>query len=116
LPWSVQQREWLQALGHDVMVPVGAAVAAEPVRSVDRGAAAEPRAGTRGGVTPDLPVQPAPPGPTPLLRALARAAGRSEHDAEFLGALPDVATLRGDPAARRALWPRLRALRKRAQP
>jgi hypothetical protein len=65
--------------------------------------------------TPDVPAKPAPAG-TPLLRALARAAGRSEQDTEFLRALPEVATLRGNPAARRALWPRLRALRKRTTP
>jgi hypothetical protein len=109
LPWNAQQREWLQALGHDVLVPVGADAAAEPVRNTIP--AAEPR----GGARPDPAAKPAPGG-SPLLRALARAAGRSEHDPEFLGALPDVATLRGNPAARRALWPHLRALRKRARP
>lgn len=47
----------------------------------------------------------APAGVDPLWRALVRAAGSE--------ALPQVAldALRGDPAAKRALWPRLRALR-----
>jgi hypothetical protein len=113
VPWSAQQREWLLALGHDVLMPVPAESVAEPMRSEDRARIAGPDA-------PGMPKPRAPAGPalsgSPLLRALARAAGRSEQDAEFLGTLPDIATLRGNPAARRALWPRLRALRKRTTP
>lgn len=50
----------------------------------------------------------------PLLHALLRAAGRrpDDEDACALGrAWMPVARLRGDPAAKRALWPSLRALR-----
>ena len=50
----------------------------------------------------------------PLLHAVLRAAGRDPADARaalLLAELPPVATLRGDPAAKRRLWPRLRALR-----
>lgn len=50
----------------------------------------------------------------PLLRALLHAAGRdaSASDArEWMHTWPAVARLRGDPAAKRALWPQLRALR-----
>ncbi|MFC5577142.1 hypothetical protein ACFPOA_03815 [Lysobacter niabensis] len=115
VPWSTQQREWLQALGHGVLMPVPAGSAAEPARSEEHAGGAVPEAVTRGMPKPDAPTRPAQSG-SPLLRALARAAGRSEQDAEFLAALPDVATLRGNPAARRALWPRLRALRKRTSP
>lgn len=54
---------------------------------------------------------PAVPGarPDPLLRALVRAAGTD--------ALPELEmdALRRDPAAKRALWPRLRALRASAR-
>jgi len=96
LPWSAEQREWLQALGHDVLM----------LASASASASAEPSA-------PE-PVALARTAASPLLRALARAAGRNEQDAELLQALPDLATLHGNPAARRALWPRLRALRKRA--
>ena len=52
----------------------------------------------------------------PLLHALLRAAGCDPADARalsLLGELPPVATLRGDAAAKRRLWPRLRALRHR---
>lgn len=105
LPWSSEQREWLQALGYDVLMraPAGAEGPAEPLE--ERGAAAKTGAA--------VPVRRASSA-SPLLRALAQAARRSEQDSEFLAALPDLGTLRGNPAARRALWPQLRALRKRS--
>ena len=102
LPWSAEQREWLLALGHDVLM-LASATAAEP--QVEPREAAVPVSKSEAGARAVAA--------SPLLRALARAAGRSEQDAELLQALPDLATLRGAPAARRALWPRLRALRKR---
>ncbi|HEV8692893.1 MAG TPA: hypothetical protein VGQ93_01715 [Lysobacter sp.] len=118
--WSEQQREWLQALGHEVLmfVPGSLAVtsatpapAADTIRDVGKPSSA---AGS-----PRLPAQPAVAGSTisdsPLLLALARAAGRQSQDAEFLRALPDLSTLQGSPVARRKLWPLLRALRKAGQ-
>ena len=48
---------------------------------------------------------------SPLLRAVLRAAGRREAG-QLAAWLPDSAALRGDAAAKRALWPRLRALRR----
>ena len=107
LPWTGEQREWLQALGHDVLMlaPVGSDVRAER----DRPSSAEMPANSRAGAGAAKPASSV----SPLLRALARAAGRSEGDAEFLKTVPDISVLRGNPAARRALWPRLRALRKR---
>ncbi|GAB3348514.1 hypothetical protein [Lysobacter tyrosinilyticus] len=102
LPWSAEQREWLQALGHDVLM-LASTTAAEPQPELREAVApaSKPETGAR------------PAAASPLLRALARAAGRSEQDADLLQVLPDLATLRGSPAARRALWPHLRALRKR---
>ena len=51
-----------------------------------------------------------------MLARLARAAG---IDADALHAHADIAAmtprLRGDAAAKRALWPRLRALRRNAR-
>ncbi|HEY0659793.1 MAG TPA: hypothetical protein VGD21_00500 [Lysobacter sp.] len=99
-PWSAEQREWLQALGHEAMVlaPMSALSAA----------------GVTGRVADSDVAPPAPWPDGPLLRALARAAGRRATDAELARLLPDPATLRGNAAAKRALWPRLRALRRRA--
>lgn len=108
LPWTGEQREWLQALGHDVLMlaPAGSDVRAEAERTLASEVIAKPRPAGRIATKPASSA-------SPLLRALARAAGRSEDDAEFLKTVPDVSVLRGNPAARRALWPRLRALRKR---
>lgn len=103
LPWSAEQREWLQALGHDVLM-LAASAGPEPLPQPQRETAAP---APRREATTRLAAA------SPLLRALARAAGRDEQDAELLQTLPELATLRGNPAARRALWPRLRALRKR---
>jgi hypothetical protein len=53
----------------------------------------------------------------PLLHALLRAAGCDAQSPEVAGvlrALPATASLRGHPAGKRALWPRLRSLRRPA--
>lgn len=110
VPWSAEQREWLQALGHDVLMLAPAGVAADPPPVAERAGNAATNA-VKPHASAKLVLS-----ASPLLRALARAAGRSEQDAEFLQALPDIATLRGNPVVRRALWPRLRALRKRTPP
>lgn len=81
--WSPQQREWLAALGHELYAP---APPMAPMLPDDR-----------------------------LLHGLLRAAGcgpDSPRLREVLAALPPTERLRGDPAAKRALWPRLRALRR----
>ena len=85
--WDAMQREALQALGHTLYCR------ATPQR-------------------PRLPDD-------PLLRALLRAVGRDADDDDeahlLCKAWMPIAALRGDPAAKRALWPRLRALRASAQ-
>ena len=108
LPWSREQLEWLQALGHDVLMlaPVGSEVRVEAEQSSNAEMPAKSRPGASGPARPSSSA-------SPLLRTLARAAGRSDDDAEFLKTVPDISVLRGNPAARRALWPRLRALRRR---
>ncbi|QSX79681.1 alanine acetyltransferase [Agrilutibacter solisilvae] len=123
MPWDAQQREWLQALGYDVLGLASSAAAAEPAPERDlAGPASQPRA------TREMPEARAAeasrshhpvsaarvPADAALLRALARAAGRAPDDGELLRALPTLSSLRGSPAARRALWPRLRALRRGA--
>lgn len=104
--WSAQQREWLQAMGHSVLSLAGDQ--AEPAQ------APAPAAGRAGApeLAPAAAANPArPPADSPLLRNLLRAARRAPGDAAVL-ALFDATALRGDPAAKRALWPRLRALRR----
>jgi len=97
--WNSEQREWLQALGHEVLM----------LAPLAAGAAVEPALGTM----PDMATTAAAWPDSPLLRALVRAAGGRAPDAELMRLLPDPLTLRGNAAAKRALWPRLRALRGR---
>ena len=83
--WDAFQREVLSALGHEVL-----ALAATGAAGTATAPAIDP---TR------LP---------PLQQALLRAVG---GDPARLAGLPPLAQLR-TPAAKRALWPRLRALRR----
>ncbi len=64
------------------------------------------------------PLVSAPPSlpDDPLLHALLRAAGRARDSGDLVQALRTLGEwtpLRGDVAAKRAWWPRLRALRSR---
>jgi hypothetical protein len=89
--WSPQQLEWLRALDCQ---PLQLAGAAEAV------------------------VAPAAPAPTtapsreghPRLHAALLHAGRGRPGVEALVATLDLPALRADAGAKRALWPRLRAL------
>lgn len=93
MSWDPLQRGVLEALGHVLY-------------AVDAGDAPAPSAGDRGAATGGVAEA--------QLRAVLRAAGLPHEDeaARELcrGWLPE-AGLR-DAAARRALWPRLRALRR----
>lgn len=97
--WNPQQREWLQALGHAPLRLVS-----EPRPNGDL--ATDPDAMPATGVVADGAMD-------PLYRALLRSTGHRPIDAEpLLRELQvDPAALRGSPAAKRALWPRLRRLR-----
>lgn len=99
-PWSAEQREWLQAMGHDVLMLAPTGVPAVVV-AADVEAQAPPARERNAPAAADHP----------LLRALARAAGRRDAS-ELAALLPDPSALRGNAAAKRALWPQLRALRR----
>lgn len=128
--WSAQQREWLQAMGHTVMslagsepppaeAPIANAAPADAARNAEPPArapqptrerpASESAASERAAPASRAAV-PADDTP-PLLRNLLRAARRGAGDAQVL-ALFDASVLRGNPAAKRALWPQLRKLRR----
>lgn len=86
MSWDAFQREMLDALGHRVYRLAGA---------------------EQGG--PGSAVQADVGELTPLQRSVLRAAGLRDPDASLLAA---ARGLRADPAAKRALWPRLRTLRR----
>ncbi|MBA3486834.1 MAG: hypothetical protein H0T88_06560 [Lysobacter sp.] len=113
LPWSPEQREWLRALGHPVMV---LAVDGSIASNVDQEPIMPPQ--TTVAVTGSHGRTPVPvPGQaddSALHRALLKATGLPTDQAEqVLGSMGvHAAALRADPAAKRALWPSLRRLRK----
>jgi hypothetical protein len=124
--WTVEQHEWLHAMGHTVWsVGSADALAAErQFESHDERASATtgPRGAMREAAAllarderpaPRPTARPAQAARAPadrLLQALLRAAGGAD-EARVTEVVGDLAALRGNPAAKRALWPRLRALR-----
>lgn len=122
--WSDDQREWLQAMGFEVLVPAGASVdmpASAPVEAIAPTSARRPASATPMIERSDAPAvraaasTPAAPDLTdPLLRALLRAS-RCDDLVALARLAGDLGALRRDPVAKRALWPRLRALRIRSR-
>lgn len=137
--WTDEQHAWLQALGHTVWVPGSVPVAdaaphAAPPRPAvrpasQRPAAAPPRPRPSApaldepapAAAPRRPAAPARRAGTPLHDALhfalVRASGlnpNAPEAAQIMATWPASAQLRGNAAAKRALWPQLRALRKGA--
>ena len=102
MSWTGEQLRLLRALGHE---PMRLATAA------DFQAAPVAAASSRGAGAPAPPPRPkdAPANDGALLlSAIARAAGGRDLAALAL----DLERLRREPALKRALWPRLRALRR----
>ncbi|CAN5180594.1 hypothetical protein BH11PSE14_BH11PSE14_04760 [soil metagenome] len=87
MSWSAEQHRLLAGMG------------LQPMR--ERGT--EPEPARRAQETRPPVVKPAA-----LLDALHRAAGGGD----ISGLVADLERLRGEPALKRALWPRLRALRR----
>lgn len=124
--WSPQQREWLQAMGHQVWALGGAqsiesgsqAVASAQDAPADarREAAALLKGEGAARARPSAPAPREPARTDRLLLAVLRAAARDSGDADVAALIADPASLRGNAAAKRALWPHLRALRRRSGP
>lgn len=139
--WSAQQQQWLGALGHVVYVQGALAPAQDPPAVIATGprpsreapsasvqvpAAARPRPPVAPAAVDTAPVttasvarRPASRIPDKLHFALIRAAACNPNAPGAAGIIaqwPPTSELRGNPAAKRALWPRLRALRRSATP
>lgn len=125
--WSSQQHEWLAALGHTLYVQ-GAAEAPAAV-AVEAAQPAQPAAPARRRPEPETIAAPARVVPAPMRAAsrlpdklhfaLIRASGcnpNAEEAAAIIARWPPSSELRGNPAAKRALWPQLRALRRKPSP
>lgn len=143
--WDPQQREWLQAMGHSLLVLAGDEPA-EPAASLRGEAPTAPRArgadvGEHAAAPARDPIEVEPRARVrtdpaaklaalaaarragaagnavgPLGEALLRATGRQPAAAARMlrGLEIDPSALRDDPAAKRALWSRLRSLRRAA--
>ncbi|WP_411832945.1 alanine acetyltransferase [Pseudoxanthomonas mexicana] len=134
--WSAQQQAWLSALGHTIYL-TGAPVAAAEEVPAQEGHAGSTQPAAPGGRPPPAqartaprvpprpvdvaPSRPAPPPragsrlPDRLHFALIRASGcnpNAPESAAIIAGWPPSSELRGNPAAKRALWPSLRALRR----
>lgn len=98
--WSARQHEWLEAMGLDVFQTASAAPGEHAAPEATRPA--------------DASGQVASPDRARLPRALLQVLRARPEPAADLDALDvDLDALRRDPAAKRALWTRLRALRAR---
>jgi hypothetical protein len=105
--WNAPQRAMLEAMGYVVYRPAGGPRAEGAAVREDRSGAATrsaPAASTEGQDT----ARPMPGGPTQRREQPVAAGGRDPTTLP----LPPLDRLRGDAAAKRALWPRLRALRR----
>ena len=130
--WSPQQHQWLKALGHTVYVQGAAAIEiVEDARPRHEPAplasAAPPRRRPEPAevvATPtrvaEAPVRrPASRLPDKMHFALIRASGCNPgagDTAQVIAQWPPSSELRGNPTAKRALWPQLRALRRQPVP
>lgn len=134
--WTPAQQSWLQAMGYTVFVDGNVEAAPEPVVKlvaipVEPGPALRP-SGTAPPPRRNAPVAEDPAAPAPARAGTRRAAVRmpdrlqiallrasgcnpAEPDTQALMAGWNLDELRGNTAAKRALWPQLRALRKRGR-
>lgn len=139
--WSSEQRSWLQALGHTVFVdraePVEALAEAPAVEAREAALTVRPQAPAAPMMpSPARRAPPSPPEaadavpvpsaaavprrgrvglPDRLQLALLRASGLNPSDpaTQTLMETWPLAELRANPRAKRALWPQLRALRRK---
>ena len=130
--WSSQQHEWLTALGHTLYVqgaveaPAVAAVPIQPAKPQHEPdqVVVPARRRPEPETAPPVRVAAAPRRaasrlPDKLHFALIRASGcnpNAEDAAAIIAGWPPSSELRGNPAAKRALWPQLRALRRQRSP
>lgn len=95
--WDPFQREVLAELGHVLYRQAGSGLA-----------------GDTETVRRDAPGIEAAAVDDPMLARIARAAGMTgEAVLAHIGDAAVIADLRGNPTAKRALWPHLRAMRRR---
>jgi len=99
--WDPFQREVLAELGHVLYWQAGVLIASD---------AEAVRGGSPGFDSPDVDVASMD---HPMLAHVARAAGMTTEALQArIGDIQVITSLHGNASAKRALWPRLRALRR----
>ena len=115
-PWSAEQTQWLQAMGHQVWtLPAADASPAQATTTIPEAAARLKPATLERTERPrqaSASRAPAPAAQDRLMQAILRAVNRTAGDVAVSTLLPDPSRLRGNAAAKRALWPQLRRLRR----
>jgi DNA polymerase III psi subunit len=115
-PWSAEQTQWLQAMGHQVWtLPAADASPAQATTTIQEAATLLKPATPERTERPrqvSAPRAPAPTAQDRLMQAILRAANRAAGDVAVSALLPDPSALRGNAVAKRALWPQLRRLRR----
>ena len=104
--WSPEQHRLLGAMGYQLLVRVDRSMA--PGGSTRAAMAATSAVPAAAGVAPAAASYGTPAEFPALRAALARAAGGADIDA----LISDLELLRLQPSVKRALWPRLRAMRR----
>ena len=119
--WSPQQQQWLKALGHTMYVHGTAPEPQVPSQATPAQPEPAPAPPARRRPGPSMDSAPVRRGatrlPDKLHIALIRASGcnpGAADAAQVIAQWPPSTELRGNPAAKRALWPQLRALRRPA--
>ncbi len=105
-PWSPQQREALTAMGLPVYRMADSITRATAPADAPAEVAVNTQAAVRDEQSGTVSTL------DPLLLAMLRAAGLGRDGAPLARDWPPPQALRHDPQAKRALWPRLRALRR----
>jgi hypothetical protein len=95
--WSAEQQRLLGAMGYELLIRVTPGQLADSRATT--AAAEAPNEGDAGSNAANFPE---------LRRALRRAAG----DRDITGLLDDIERLRREPALKRALWMKLKTLRR----
>lgn len=123
--WTPEQQAWLQAMGYTVYLEGGALDAPPAAAAAPREMASKPppapstapapvfAASTTAGVRRSGGLRM----PDRLQIALLRASGCNPNDPQTRALMDSwpLAELRANPAAKRALWPQLRALRRKSR-
>ncbi|MEO7251362.1 MAG: hypothetical protein ABIW30_02000 [Arenimonas sp.] len=113
--WNPEQQRLLGAMGYQLLVRVDPSMRQGRSTGATVAASAAGRTTTAGAASPATPAvarAASMHGSQAVFPALRAALKRAAGGADIAAILADLDVLRRQPSAKRALWPRLRALRR----